>query len=67
MFYTDELMCLPPEILQRTYVICRLEYKGDDADILSAYAIDPTPAFVPNMTSSAGSVVSLSPYTLSFE
>ncbi|AEE27216.1 NAC domain-containing protein 1 [Arabidopsis thaliana] len=45
---------------QRTYVICRLEYKGDDADILSAYAIDPTPAFVPNMTSSAGSVVNQS-------
>ncbi|KAG7595541.1 NAC domain superfamily [Arabidopsis suecica] len=50
---------LLPEHL-RTYVICRLEYKGDDADILSAYAIGPTPAFAANMTSSAGSVVNQS-------
>ncbi|XP_010457186.1 PREDICTED: NAC domain-containing protein 1-like [Camelina sativa] len=45
---------------KRTYVICRLEYKGDDPDILSAYAIDPTPAFAPNMANSEGSVVNQS-------
>ncbi|CAH8250890.1 unnamed protein product [Arabidopsis lyrata] len=45
---------------ERTYVICRLEYKGNDKSILSANATDPTPTFVPNMTSSAGSVVNQS-------
>ncbi|KAF8112962.1 hypothetical protein N665_0058s0061 [Sinapis alba] len=44
---------LLPEV-ERTYVICRLEYKGDDVNILSA---DPTPTFVPTMANSASSVV----------
>lgn len=51
------------KFFQRTYVICRLEYKGNDKSILSANATDPTPTFVPNMTSSAGSVVSQCPST----
>uniref|UniRef100_A0A1J3HMR0 NAC domain-containing protein 1 n=1 Tax=Noccaea caerulescens TaxID=107243 RepID=A0A1J3HMR0_NOCCA len=42
---------------QRTYVICRLEYKGDNMNIISANATDPTPTFAANMTTSAGSVV----------
>ncbi|ESQ36719.1 hypothetical protein EUTSA_v10007665mg [Eutrema salsugineum] len=45
---------------QRTYVICRLEYKGHIMNIPSANATDPTLPFVPNMTNSAGSVVNLS-------
>ncbi|CAA7056219.1 unnamed protein product [Microthlaspi erraticum] len=42
---------------QRTYVICRLEYKGDNLNVISAKATDPTPTFAANMTTSAGSVV----------
>ncbi|CAH8319105.1 unnamed protein product [Eruca vesicaria subsp. sativa] len=44
---------------QRTYVICRLEYKGHDMNILSANPTDPMPTFVTNATTS-GSVVSQS-------
>ncbi|KAF2556148.1 hypothetical protein F2Q68_00012730 [Brassica cretica] len=42
---------------KRTYVVCRLEYKGDDVNILSPKATDFTPTFVPNMANSASSVV----------
>ncbi|VVA89702.1 unnamed protein product [Arabis nemorensis] len=42
---------------QRNYVVCRLEYKGDDRNILLENATDPIPTFVPNMTYSSGSVV----------
>ncbi|KAG2267510.1 hypothetical protein Bca52824_062065 [Brassica carinata] len=42
---------------KRTYVVCRLEYKGDDVNILSPKATDFTPTFVPNMSNSASSVV----------
>ncbi|KAF8075631.1 hypothetical protein N665_1075s0010 [Sinapis alba] len=48
---------------QRTYVICRLEYKGHDMNILSSNPIDdPVPTFVPNATNSiaSGSLVSQS-------
>ncbi|KAL0700505.1 hypothetical protein Bca4012_056627 [Brassica carinata] len=46
---------------QRTYVICRLEYKGHD-NILSSNPTDPVPTFVPNATNStaSGSAVSQS-------
>lgn len=48
--------------LQRTYVICRLEYKGHDMSILSSNTTDPVPTFVPNAANStaSGSVVSQS-------
>ncbi|KAL0700507.1 hypothetical protein Bca4012_056629 [Brassica carinata] len=42
---------------KRTYVICRLEYKGDDMNILSANPTDPFPTFAPTMANSASSVV----------
>ncbi|CAF1923434.1 unnamed protein product [Brassica napus] len=42
---------------KRTYVVCRLEYKGDDVNILSPKATDFTPTFVPTMANSASSVV----------
>ncbi|KAF3611896.1 hypothetical protein DY000_02044210 [Brassica cretica] len=47
---------------QRTYVICRLEYKGHDMSILSSNPTDPVPTFVPNAANStaSGSVVSQS-------
>lgn len=48
---------------QRDYVICRLEYKGHDMNILlSANPTDPIPTFVPSTTisSASGSVVSQS-------
>ncbi|KAJ0245294.1 NAC domain-containing protein [Hirschfeldia incana] len=38
---------------KRTYVVCRLEYKGDDVSILSANATHLTPAFVPNSATSS--------------
>ncbi|KAJ4914679.1 NAC domain-containing protein 1 [Raphanus sativus] len=41
-----------PEHKRMSYVVCRLEYKGDDENILSA---DPT--FAPTMANSANSVV----------
>uniref|UniRef100_A0A0D3C714 NAC domain-containing protein n=1 Tax=Brassica oleracea var. oleracea TaxID=109376 RepID=A0A0D3C714_BRAOL len=44
-------------VSERTYVVCRLEYKGDDVNILSPKATDFTPTFVPNMSNSASSVV----------
>ncbi|CAF2307490.1 hypothetical protein BRARA_J00081 [Brassica rapa] len=40
-----------PEHKRTTYVICRLEYKGDDVNILS------TPTFAPTMANSASSAV----------
>ncbi|KAL0700500.1 hypothetical protein Bca4012_056622 [Brassica carinata] len=47
-----------PEHKRRTYVICRLEYKGDDVNILSATnPTDPIPTFAPTMANSASSVV----------
>ncbi|KAL1220321.1 NAC domain-containing protein 1 [Cardamine amara subsp. amara] len=45
---------------KRTYVICRLEYKGDDRSILFDSPTDLIPRFVANRTSSAGSVVNQS-------
>ncbi|KFK42491.1 hypothetical protein AALP_AA1G000300 [Arabis alpina] len=48
---------LLPENHQRSYVLCRLEYKGDDKNILLENATDPTPTYVANMTYSSGSVV----------
>ncbi|EOA37982.1 hypothetical protein CARUB_v10009451mg [Capsella rubella] len=42
---------------ERTYVICRLEYKGRDTKFLFDCPTDPTPTFVPNPTNSEGSVV----------
>ncbi|EOA40323.1 hypothetical protein CARUB_v10009049mg [Capsella rubella] len=51
---------LLPHHPKDTYVICRLEYKGNDKSILTANATDPTPSFVPNMANSAGSVVNQS-------
>ncbi|KAJ4914661.1 NAC domain-containing protein 1 [Raphanus sativus] len=42
---------------KRTYVICRLEYKGDDMNILSANPTYPIPTFAPTMANSASSVV----------
>ena len=38
-------------------MVCRLEYKGDDVNILSPKATDFTPTFVPTMANSASSVV----------
>ncbi|XP_010474684.1 PREDICTED: NAC domain-containing protein 1-like [Camelina sativa] len=61
-YYHDTIL---PEHLRTTYVICRLEYKGNDKSILSAKAkpTDPYPSFVPAiMTNSAGSVVNQSGY-----
>ncbi|CAN7038534.1 unnamed protein product [Brassica oleracea var. botrytis] len=40
---------------QRTHVICRLEYKGQDMSILSANPTEPLPTFFPNVTNSAAS------------
>ncbi|KAL0854027.1 hypothetical protein Bca101_059179 [Brassica carinata] len=42
---------------RRTYVICRLEYKGDEMNILSANPTDAIPTFAPTMANSASSVV----------
>ncbi|KAL1220322.1 NAC domain-containing protein 1 [Cardamine amara subsp. amara] len=45
---------------KRTYVICRLEYKGHDRSILFDSPTDLIPRFVANRTGSAGSVVNQS-------